>query len=161
MRRSKQKTADAELGFGDMGDMWHALTRLRAAHPEPVGNLVPFEAPEALLSVTHPYDTLFTARVEMSGAETMGHVHDLIHTVTRGIAIDTQDIDDSGFVLKVRISKRHELALHTGHVDGLTRLLLHALGTIGACSTPGGGRCFHCDGTGLARPLWEPAAGQA
>ncbi|MEU9064187.1 hypothetical protein AB0D13_36430 [Streptomyces sp. NPDC048430] len=60
---------------------------------------------------------------------------------------------------EVRISKRHELALHTGHVDGLTRLLLHALGTIGARSTPGGGRCFHCDGTGLARPLSEPAAG--
>ncbi|WP_447034463.1 AlbA family DNA-binding domain-containing protein [Streptomyces hypolithicus] len=65
------------------------------------------------------------------------------------------------WVCNNRISKRHELALHTGHVDGLTRLLLHALGTIGARSTPGGGRCFHCDGTGLARPLWETAAGHA
>ncbi|MET9954411.1 hypothetical protein ABZ135_23105 [Streptomyces sp. NPDC006339] len=37
----------------------------------------------------------------------------------------------------------------------------HAVGTIGACSTPGGGRCFHGDGTGRARPLWEPAAGHA
>lgn len=83
-----------------------------------------------LLSVTHPYDTLFTARVEMSGAETMGHVHELIHTVMRGVAIDTQDFDDSGFALEIRISKRHELALHTGHVDGFTRLLLHALGTM-------------------------------
>ncbi|MET8615878.1 hypothetical protein [Streptomyces misionensis] len=159
MRRSKQENADVQPRFGDMGDLWHALTRLRAAHPEPVGSLIPFESPEALLSVTHPYDMLFTARVEMSGAETMGHVHDLLHTVTRGIAIDTQDIDESGFALEVRISKRHELALHTGHVDGLTRLLLHALGTIGALSSPGGGRCFHCDGTGLAHPLWEPAAG--
>lgn len=47
--------------------------------------------------------------------------------------------------------------------DGPTRLLCHAVGTIGARSTPGGGRCFHCDGTRLARPLWESAssAGQA
>ncbi|WP_329130330.1 hypothetical protein [Streptomyces sp. NBC_00670] len=38
---------------------------------------------------------------------------------------------------------------------------LHASGTIGARSTPGGGRCFHCDGTGRARPLWEPAGSHA
>lgn len=157
MKRSKQESKHVETGFGEMGDMWHALTSLRATHPEQVGNLIPFDPPGALLSVTDPLDTLFTARVEMSGAETMGHVHELIRTVTSGIAIDTDDIDDFGFALEVRISKRHELALHTAHIDGLTRLLLHALGTIGARSTPGGGRCFHCDGTGLARPLWEPA----
>ncbi|PZG90202.1 hypothetical protein C1I97_30645 [Streptomyces sp. NTH33] len=44
---------------------------------------------------------------------------------------------------------------------GLTRLFENAAGTLGARRAPGGGRCFHCDGTGLARPLWEPATGQA
>ncbi|MFJ8664027.1 hypothetical protein [Streptomyces sp. NPDC093795] len=39
-----------------------------------------------------------------------------------------------------------------------TTLFRHAAGTIGARSTPGGDRCSHCDGTGLARLLWEPAA---
>ncbi|MFJ6518363.1 hypothetical protein ACIQJ4_08920 [Streptomyces filamentosus] len=47
------------------------------------------------------------------------------------------------------------------HAAGLTRLFHHAAGTIGARSTPGSGRSFHCGGTGRARPLWEPAAGQA
>lgn len=28
-------------------------------------------------------------------------------------------------------------------------------GTLGARSTPEGGRCFHCEGPGSARPLWE------
>ncbi|MEU9032129.1 hypothetical protein AB0D46_32440 [Streptomyces sp. NPDC048383] len=61
----------------------------------------------------------------------------------------------------VIVGKRHELALYRAHVDGLTRLLRDAVDTVAARSTPGGGRCSHCDGTGLARPLWEPAAGQA
>ncbi|MFF4299327.1 hypothetical protein ACFY0N_37415 [Streptomyces vinaceus] len=56
---------------------------------------------------------------------------------------------------------RHELALHPAHIHGLTQLLRQAVGTIGARSTPGGGQRFHCDETGCARPLWEPAAGQA
>ncbi|MGW3151151.1 hypothetical protein ACWDG1_42355 [Streptomyces sp. NPDC001177] len=45
----------------------------------------------------------------------------------------------------------------TEYAAGLTRLFQNATGTIGARRTPGGGCCFHCDGTGLARPLWEPA----
>jgi hypothetical protein len=62
------------------------------------------------------------------------------------------------------VGKRHELVLHPAHVDGLARVLRHAVGAIGtidACGTLGGGRCFHCDGTGFARPLWESTAGQA
>ncbi|MEV7405816.1 hypothetical protein AB0N93_36260 [Streptomyces sp. NPDC091267] len=55
----------------------------------------------------------------------------------------------------------HEFAVHPAHVDGLARLLGHAVDTVAAGSTPGGGWCFHCEGIGLARPLWEPAAGQA
>lgn len=61
------------------------LARLHAAHPEPVGSLVLFERPEALLSLIEPDDVFFTARVELSGVETMGHLHELIHTVTRGV----------------------------------------------------------------------------
>ncbi|WP_420082599.1 hypothetical protein ACN6AT_36845 (plasmid) [Streptomyces sp. JL4002] len=63
--------------------------------------------------------------------------------------------------LEVTVGKRHELALHPAHVEGLTRLLRGAVDTIGARSTPGGGRCCHCDGTGRGRPLWDPAVGQA
>jgi hypothetical protein len=155
MRRRKQENADVQLGFGDMGDLWHALACLRATHPDPVGSLVPFESPEALLSVIHPQDIFFTARVELSGAEPMGHVHDLIRTVTRGLAIDTEYCEP-GAALEILVGKRRGLALHPGHVDGLARLLRHAVATIGAQSTPEGGQCFHCEGTGRARPLWEP-----
>ncbi|MDJ0385268.1 hypothetical protein [Streptomyces sp. G-G2] len=159
MRRNKQENP-AGLGQNDPGDMWLALARLYAAHPDPVGRLVPFERPEALLSLTEPDDILFTARVELSGAETTGHLHDLIRTVTRSVTTEL-GYAGPGVALEVLVGKRHELALHPAHVDGLTRLLRHAVGTITARSTPGGGRCFHCDGTGLARPLWEPATGQA
>ncbi|MFJ9576152.1 hypothetical protein ACIRQF_07120 [Streptomyces sp. NPDC101191] len=44
---------------------------------------------------------------------------------------------------------------------GLTQLLRDAVNTIDAHSTPGGGLCSHCHGTGRAHPLWGPAAGQA
>ncbi|MFF9854162.1 hypothetical protein [Streptomyces litmocidini] len=60
-----------------------------------------------------------------------------------------------------RLGQRQGLPIHEAHTAGLTRLFRHAAGTIGARSTPGGGRRFHCDGTGLARPLWESAAGHA
>ncbi|MFJ5811149.1 hypothetical protein [Streptomyces sp. NPDC093093] len=116
--------------------------------------------PPALLSLTEPDDVLFAARVELSGMETMGHLHDLIRTVTHGVTTEL-GYAGPGIALEVMVGKRHELALHRAHVDGLTRLLRDAVDTIAARSTPGGGRCSHCDGTGLARPLWEPAAGQA
>ncbi|MFD9419496.1 hypothetical protein ACFWC9_32990 [Streptomyces goshikiensis] len=66
-----------------------------------------------------------------------------------------------GEMLEILVGKRHDLALHPAHVYGLTRLLRDATATIGARSTSEVGRCFHCDGTGRARPLWDPAAGQA
>ncbi|WP_336319745.1 hypothetical protein [Streptomyces lavendofoliae] len=88
----------------------------------------------------------------MSGAETMGHLHDLINTVTRGVTTEL-GYAGPGVALDVLVGKRYELALQPAHVDGLTRLLRHAAATIGARSRPGGGRCFHCDGTGLAHPL--------
>ncbi|MFD3679134.1 hypothetical protein [Streptomyces sp. NPDC058613] len=137
-----------------------ALARLYAAHPDPVGRLVPFERADALLSLTDPHDTYYTARVELSGAETVGQLHDLLHTLTRGVTTEL-GYAGPGAALEVHVGRRHELSLHRAHVDGLTRLLRHAVATLTARSTPGGGRCFHCDGTGRARPLWEPAARQA
>ncbi|MER5807808.1 hypothetical protein ABT143_06365 [Streptomyces sp. NPDC002033] len=159
MRRIKQESP-AVLGQSDTGDMWLALACLRAAHRDPVGRLAPFERPEALLSLTEPDDVLFTARVELSGMETMGHLHHLIRTVSHGVTAEL-GYAGPGVALEVMVGKRHELALHPAHVDGRTRLLRQAVDTIGARSMPGGGRCFHCDGTGRARPLWEPATGQA
>ncbi|MFE5521447.1 hypothetical protein ACFQ9Q_27550 [Streptomyces virginiae] len=135
------------------------MAHLHAAHRDPVGRLVPFERPEALLSLTEPDDVLFTARVELSGMETMGHLHDLIRTVTHGVTME-RGYTGPGVAPEVMVGKRHELALPRP-VDGLARLLSQAAGTIAARSTPGGGRRFHCDGTGRAHPLWEPAAGQA
>ncbi|GEB60058.1 hypothetical protein [Streptomyces gardneri] len=159
MRRNKQENP-AGLGQSDAGDMWLALARLHAAHRDSVGRLVPFERPEAMLALTQPDDVLFTARVELSGMETMGHLHDLIRTATHGVTAELS-YAGPGVALEVMVGKRHELALHPAHVHGLTRLLRQAVDTIGARSTPEGGRCFHCDGTGSARPLWESAAGQA
>ncbi|WP_260145496.1 hypothetical protein [Streptomyces sp. 2132.2] len=144
----------------DAGDMWHALAALRQTHSEPFGRLVPFERVDALLSLTRPGDIAFTARVELSGGETMGHVHDLITTVTRGITYEL-GAAAPGTALEILLGKHHQLALHTDHVDALTHLLRDAVTTIDAHSTTGGGLCSHCHGTGGAHPLWAPAAGQA
>ncbi|MFG2134944.1 hypothetical protein ACGFNV_45390 [Streptomyces sp. NPDC048751] len=159
MRLSKQQEKEATpANYGYPGDLWYAMARLHAAHPEPVGHSVPFERPPALLSIAEPDDLVLAARVGLSGKETMGHLHDLIDTVTRGLAGGSR-IGDFALVphvvLEVMVGKRQELALHTGHVAGLTQLLRDSIGTLGARSTPGGGQCFHCEGTGRARPLWE------
>ncbi len=159
MKRNKHENP-AGLRQSDAGDMWLALARLHAAHHDPVGRLVPFERPEALLSLTEPDDVLFTARVELHGMETMGHLHDLIRTVTHAVTMELGHAGP-GVALEILVGKRHELALHPAHVDGLTRLLRDATATICARSTSEGGRCFHCGGTGRARPLWDSAAGQA
>jgi hypothetical protein len=66
--------------------------------------------------------------------------------------------DRTDVALDVTLGRRQELPIHAAHTIGLTRLFRHAADIIGARSTPGSGRCFHCDGTGLARPLWESAA---
>ncbi|UQX04772.1 hypothetical protein [Streptomyces sp. RerS4] len=158
MRRNKQNNPGPVPS--DAGDMWHALAALRQTHSEPVGRLLPFERADALLSLTQPGDIAFTARVELSGGETMGHVHDLITTVTRGITYEL-GAAAPGTALEILLGKRHQLALHTDHVDGLSQLLRDAVTTIDAHSTPGGGPCSHCHGTGRAHPLWAPAAGQA
>ncbi|MFJ3861381.1 hypothetical protein ACIPRL_34770 [Streptomyces sp. NPDC090085] len=157
MRRHQQNNPGPSPS--DAGDMWHALTALRQTHSEPVGRLAPFEQADALLWLTRPGDIAFTARVELSGGETMGHVHDPITTVTRGITYEL-GAATPGTALEILLGKRHQLALHTDHVD-VTHLLRDAVTTIDAHSTPGGGLCSHCHGTGRAHPLWVSAAGQA
>lgn len=148
------------LGQSDAGDMWLALARHHAAHRDPVGRLVPFERPEALLSLTEPDEALFTARVELSGMETMGHLHDLIRTVTHGVTMELGHAGPGSRWRSWSASATNSPCTRPTSTAS-TRLLRHAVDTIGARSTTGGGRCFHCDGTGRARPLWEPAAGQA
>ncbi|MFD6940923.1 hypothetical protein ACFWAP_32830 [Streptomyces goshikiensis] len=145
--------------FHDPSAMWRALTRLHATHPEAPDRFLPYVTPEVLLSLTRS-ELLWRVRVELAGGETMADLYNLVANL-----VPAPETDDrralSGETLEIVVGTRHELALHPAHVDGLTRLLRQAVGTIGARSTPGGGRCSHCDGTGLARPLWEPAAGQA
>ncbi|MFE2609930.1 hypothetical protein ACFXDI_42945 [Streptomyces mirabilis] len=150
MRRSKEETAPDLTG-----SLWHALARLQRTHPDPVGQLGPLARPAALVSFAPVTDIVLSARIQVSGAETMHHLHETIRTLTHGFSWDTR-YTGPDVALEVTLGKRQELPLHAAHTVGLTRLFQNAAGTIGARSTPGGGRCVHCDGTGLARPLWEP-----
>ncbi|MFG2715326.1 hypothetical protein ACGFX2_32910 [Streptomyces goshikiensis] len=111
----------------------------------------------SFLSLTRPGDIAFAARVELSGGETMGHLHKLITVLTRGIT-STYELGAAappGTALEILVGKRHQLALHSGHVLGLTQLLRHAVDTIDAHATSSDGLCRHCYGTGRAHSLWE------
>ncbi|MEV8457571.1 hypothetical protein AB0467_33605 [Streptomyces sp. NPDC052095] len=96
--------------------------------------------------------------MQLSGAETMHELNETLRAITGGIHAH---FTGPGVALEVMLGRRQELPLHEAHAADFTRLFRHAAGTIGARSTPEGGRCFHCGGTGRARPLWEPAAGYA
>ncbi|MCX4546765.1 hypothetical protein [Streptomyces sp. NBC_01565] len=157
MRRHQQNNAGLVPSLP--GDMWHALASLHGTHVDPVGHRVPLDRPDAFLSLTRPGDIGFTARVGLSGGETMDHLHKLITTVTRGITYEL-GAAASGTALEIMFGKRHQLALHTGHVDGLTRLLRDAVDTVDAHSTSGDGPRFHCYGSGRAHPLWGVEAEQ-
>ncbi|MGW9453386.1 hypothetical protein [Streptomyces sp. NPDC055632] len=154
MRRNRE-TAPQDLP----GELWHALARLHHTHPGPVGRVGQLARPAGLLSFTAAADTILTARVQLTGAETMREVNDTLRAMTGNLP--HAHFTGPGVALELTLSRRQDLPLHAAHLAGLTRLFHHAAGTIGARSTPGGGRCFHCDGTGRARPLWEPAAGLA
>ncbi|MEU4933084.1 hypothetical protein AB0G54_42460 [Streptomyces yokosukanensis] len=160
MRLSRQQYKDVPFRHGDPGDLWHAMARLHAAHPEPVGISVPFERPSARLSIADPNDILLSARVELFEDEPVRRLHDVIETVSRRLAGDG-GLGEYALVpdvaLELLIGVRQELPLHTAHVAGLTRLLQEAIGTIGEGGAPGEGRCCHCAGTGQARPLWKPS----
>ncbi|MFM9681644.1 hypothetical protein [Streptomyces brasiliscabiei] len=153
-----QQSTDTLFRYGDPGDLWHAMARLHATHPEPVGLSVPFERPSARLSIADPNDILLSARVELFEDEPVRRLHDVIDTVSRSLAGDG-GLGEYALVpdvaLELMIGVRQELPLHSAHVEGLTRLVRDAVGTIGAGSGPGEGNCCHCGGTGLARPLWN------
>ncbi|MEU3528372.1 hypothetical protein AB0E62_31725 [Streptomyces sp. NPDC038707] len=136
--------------------MWHALSQLQHT-PAPVGHLGPLARPVALLSFAAATDTVLVARVQLSSAETMHELNETLSSITGGMHAH---FTGPGVALEVTLGRRQELPIHEAHIIGLTRPFRHAAGIIDARSTPGGGRCFHCDGTGRARPLWEPA-GQA
>ncbi|WP_225827093.1 hypothetical protein [Streptomyces naphthomycinicus] len=160
MKLSKQQNKDVPLIRHDRdtsGDLWYAMTRLHAGHPDSVGPIPPFERPVARLSIADPNDIVLSARVELFEDEPVGRLHDVIDTVTRDLA-GPKGIGEYALVpdvaLEVMIGVRQELPLPAAHVAGLTRLLWDAMGTMGTRSAPGGGQCFHCEGTGRARPLW-------
>ncbi|MFC8176346.1 hypothetical protein [Streptomyces sp. NPDC057325] len=128
-----------------------------ASHPDPVGRVGLLARPAGLLSLAAAADTVLAARVQLTGAESMREVNETLRALTGGMQAH---FTGPGVALEVTLGRRQELPLHEAHAVGLTRLFRHAAGTVGARSSPGGGRCFHCSGTGRARPLWEPAAGQ-
>jgi hypothetical protein len=97
--------------------------------------------------------------VHLTGAQTMREVNDTLRAMTWDLP--HAHFTGPGVALELPLSRRQELPVHAAHIAGITRLFRHVSGTIGARSTSGGGRCFHCTGTGRARPLWEPAAGHA
>ncbi|MEH0557583.1 hypothetical protein [Streptomyces sp. B21-101] len=150
MRRSREDQSASDLP----GSLWHALIRLQHTHPDPVGRTGPLARPAGMLSFTAAADTILAARVHLSGAETMGELHETLRTLTASLTYTHFARPD--VALDVTLGRRQELPIHAEHTIGLTRLFQNAAGTIGACNTPGGGRCFHCEGTGLALPLWEP-----
>ncbi|MFJ6252764.1 MULTISPECIES: hypothetical protein [unclassified Streptomyces] len=146
MRRNREETAPQD----PPGGLWHALDRLQHTHPDPVGRVGLLACPAGLLSFTAATGTILTARVQLTSAETMREVNDTLRAMTGDLP--HARFTGPGVALKLTLSRRQDLPVHAAHVAGLTRLFRHAAGTIGACSTPGGGRCFHCDGTGRDVP---------
>ncbi|MFF0110066.1 hypothetical protein [Streptomyces hirsutus] len=151
MRRTREETTIRDLP----GSLWHALSQLQHTHPDPVGRTGPLARPAGLLSFAAATDLVLAARVQLTGAETMHDLNETLRALTHGLSWDTRFTGPDA-ALEITLGKRQELPLQAAHTVGLTRLFQNAVGTIGARRTPGGGHCFHCDGTGLARPLWEP-----
>ncbi|MER6237652.1 hypothetical protein ABT185_16545 [Streptomyces clavifer] len=155
MRRSREETAPQDLP----GDLWHALAQLQHTHPDAVGRVGPLARPAGLLSFTAAADTILAARVQLTGAETMRQVNETLRAMTADLP--HAHFTGPGVALEVTLSRRQELPIHAAHTTGLTQLFRDAADTIWARSRPGGGSCFHCDGSGRARSLWESVAGDA
>ncbi|RSS85701.1 hypothetical protein EF919_37790 [Streptomyces sp. WAC02707] len=151
MRRNREETAPQDLP----GDLWHALSQLHHTHPDPVGHVGHLARPAGLLSFTAAADSILTARVQLTGAETMHEVNNTLRAMTG--ELPHAYFTGPGVALELTLSRRQDLPVHEAHVIGLTRLFRHAAGTVGARSMPGGGLCLHCGGTGRPHPLWEPA----
>ncbi|MEU0102901.1 hypothetical protein [Streptomyces sp. NPDC006267] len=155
MRRSREETAPQDLP----GDLWHALAQLQHTHPDPVGRVGPLARPAGLLAFTAAADTILAARVQLTGAETMHQVNETLRAMTGDLP--HAHFTGPGVALELTLSRRQELPIHAAHTTGLTRLFQDAASTVSARNTREGGWCFHCDGSGRARSLWEPAAGDA
>ncbi|WP_434598054.1 hypothetical protein [Streptomyces sp. A5-4] len=151
MRRSREETAPQDLP----GDLWHALAQLQHTHPEPVGRVGPLARPAGLLSFTAAADTILAARVQLTGAETMHQVNETLRAMTGDLP--RAHFTGPGVALELTLCRRQELPIHAAHTTGLTRLFQDATNTVSAHNIREGAWCFHCDGTGLARPLWESA----
>jgi hypothetical protein len=152
--------AAAAWPYGPGTYMWNALARLRSTHRDPVVGLKPFALPAGVLSFVQAPDVVLASRIQLTGTQTTSDLHDMISTATRGISWDARTLGPD-VALDIMVGRRHDLALHQDHLNGLTRLLLDATDTIGTPGTARSGRCFHCGGTGLARPLWGAEAGRA
>ncbi|MFJ4343255.1 hypothetical protein [Streptomyces sp. NPDC088915] len=120
-----------------------------------MGHVGQLARPAGQLSFTTAANTILAARVQLSGAETMQEVNDTPRAMIGDLP--HAHCTGPGVALELTLSRRQDLPVHEAHAAGLTRLFRHAASTIGARSMPGDGRCFHCDGTGRARPLWELA----
>ncbi|MDJ0466022.1 hypothetical protein [Streptomyces sp. H27-C3] len=150
MRRSREETAP------DLpGDLWHALVQLQHTHPEPVGRYGPLARPAGLLTFTAAADTILAARVQLTGAETTGQVNDALRSMTENLP--HAHFTGPGVALEITLSRRQELPIHAAHTAGLTRLFQDATYSISPRDDAGSGYCFHCEGSGLAHSLWEPA----
>jgi hypothetical protein len=165
IRRSRQDkhqdiAAAAAWPYGPGAYMWNALARLRSTHRDPVVGLEPFVPPAGVLSFVQAPDIVLASRIQLTGTQTTSDLHDMISTATRGISWDARTLGPD-VALDIMVGRRHDLALHKDHLTGLTRLLLDAADTIGTPGTVRSGRCFHCGGTGNARPLWGAEAGHA
>lgn len=123
-----------------------------------MGHLGPLARPVELLSFAAATDTVLAARVQLSGAETMHELNDTLRAITGGMHAHCTGL---GVALEVTLGRRQELAIHEAHTAGSPGSSATPPAPSAPAARPGGGRCFHCDGTGRARPLWEPATGHA
>ncbi|MFC8176685.1 hypothetical protein [Streptomyces sp. NPDC057325] len=114
MRRSREQTAPQDLP----GKLWHALPRLHHTHSDPVGRFGPLARPAGLLSFTAAADTILTARVQLTGAETMREVNETLRAMTGDLP--HAHFTGPGVTLELTLSRRQELPLHMAHIDGLT-----------------------------------------
>ncbi|MFE1559081.1 hypothetical protein ACFW6V_29360 [Streptomyces sp. NPDC058734] len=64
-----------------------------------------------LLSLANPDDVLFRARVELSGGETMAHLHNLTPVLTSSVRT-APGYAVQGETLEILVGKRYDLALH-------------------------------------------------
>jgi hypothetical protein len=101
MTRSREETALQDLPR----ELLHALFELQHTHPAVVGRVGPLARPGALL-FTAATDIVLTARVQMSGAETMHELNETLRAITGGM--HAHFTGPGGVALEVTLSRRQE-----------------------------------------------------